>query len=479
MTFLRRVVAVVVALAVALALPLPGTTASHAATSLSVAPSNPVPRERIVLSGRFGSNVQRPVRLQYWTGSRWAVLDRSSTTSEGRFRFATRAVAPSRRFRVRAPRVTRRVDGRRRTFTAVTTESRRVRTVQPRARLSFVPAPVGQSKAGETMLTPGSARFTPVRRGRPVVLQRRSGGAWRAVVRSVQNRRGSFAFNVPARKNNGDLYRYRAVTRRANGAPAVKSRPERAVHFQRRFNDGFKGRSLNLRKWRYRQLGARNFDGDRKCSESSRKAVSVAKGKLRFRVRPIPRAQLSRSELRLNCPHGQFYNAHLGTDNKFSFRYGVMAARVKFHRQEGQHGGMWSQPSDPRYDPGNPAVSGAEIDAVEYFGDGFANGAVHNSIYWVGRDGATNKVGGYQDLRHLLGAGKTWSNSYHVYSVQWTPRKYIFRVDGRETFRTSRGLSKTRQYLILSLLTSGWELPKLDKSKLNPMKVDWVRVWRR
>ena len=33
--------------------------------------------------------------------------------------------------------------------------------------------------------------------------------------------------------------------------------------------------------------------------------------------------------------------------------------------------------------------------------------------------------------------------------------------------------------LVLSLLSSDWELPDLDKSKLPAdMKVDWVRVWQ-
>jgi hypothetical protein len=41
-------------------------------------------------------------------------------------------------------------------------------------------------------------------------------------------------------------------------------------------------------------------------------------------------------------------------------------------------------------------------------------------------------------------------------------------------------VSRRPQFLILSLLSSDWELPQLDRTSLPAdMKVDWVRVWQR
>jgi hypothetical protein len=54
----------------------------------------------------------------------------------------------------------------------------------------------------------------------------------------------------------------------------------------------------------------------------------------------------------------------------------------------------------------------------------------------------------------------------------------VFRIDGVITFRTSQGVSHQPQYLILSMLSSDWELPSMP-SKTSPMFVDWVRVWQR
>ncbi|MDQ3657322.1 MAG: glycoside hydrolase family 16 protein [Chloroflexota bacterium] len=234
------------------------------------------------------------------------------------------------------------------------------------------------------------------------------------------------------------------------------------------FQDSFSSRGLNLDKWSYRSLGERQADSGRLCSESSRKSVRVpGDGYAYLEVKRIPLADREYGPKK--CPYGEWYNAQIGTQGKFSFRYGTMAMRVKFQHQRGQHGGFWSQPN-----MGNSTPGGAEIDAVEYFGDGYPNGGLGHYVYCKGV-----KYGGIKDSRGLLRNGKTWSNSFHVYSVDWTPSRYIFRIDGNVVWRLTRCISTVQQYLILSLLTSGWELPRLKASNLNPMKIDWVRVWQR
>jgi beta-glucanase (GH16 family) len=70
-----------------------------------------------------------------------------------------------------------------------------------------------------------------------------------------------------------------------------------------------------------------------------------------------------------------------------------------------------------------------------------------------------------------------WWKKYHVFSVEWTPDAYVFRVDGIETFRHTKDISGVPEFLVLSLLSSDWGLPDLDESKLPATKkVDWVRV---
>ncbi len=67
--------------------------------------------------------------------------------------------------------------------------------------------------------------------------------------------------------------------------------------------------------------------------------------------------------------------------------------------------------------------------------------------------------------------------------MEWTPSAYIFRIDGQETGRITKGISHAAEYPILSLLSSDYELSKLpdrDEKKNLPqtMNVDWIKTWQ-
>ena len=67
-----------------------------------------------------------------------------------------------------------------------------------------------------------------------------------------------------------------------------------------------------------------------------------------------------------------------------------------------------------------------------------------------------------------------------MFSLEWTPTEYVFRIDGQETWRTDQGISHQPQYPILSLLSSDYELSKLkgDANLPQYMSVDWIRFWQ-
>ena len=344
--------------------------------------------------------------------------------------------------------------------------------LQPTAELTFAPAPVGQSEDGTAGLVPATARFTPAEEGAEVLLQRRGDDGWTDEATAEQDAAGVATFNVVVEPEKAAQFRVVLIDElEAAGSEAVRVRIKEPA-----FDDDFDGNALDPDKWAHRQVGLRNPDGKRACAESAKSSVSVADGYASLLVEEIPPDVAQASDEEQDCPHGEFYNGHIGTRRHFLFRYGVMAARIKFSHGQGQHGAFWSQPAAKE--------GGAEIDGVEYFGDGFpakgelaGTSVLQHSIYWESEEGP-KKVGGIFDFSDLLPEGETWADDFHVYSVEWTPTEYIFRVDGHETFRTSEGVSEVQQYLILSLLTSDWELPRFDASDPSPMEVDWVRVWR-
>ena len=66
----------------------------------------------------------------------------------------------------------------------------------------------------------------------------------------------------------------------------------------------------------------------------------------------------------------------------------------------------------------------------------------------------------------------------HMVTVEWTPDAYIFRVDGREYYREAQAVSQSQQYLVLTALTSDYELAQLTPDELaQTAQVDWVRVF--
>ena len=225
------------------------------------------------------------------------------------------------------------------------------------------------------------------------------------------------------------------------------------------FADDFTVSSMS-KAWSYRYLGIKCCG--RTKSVSSKDAVTFGDGSMRLKV-------LGKNK------DGLYRNGHVSTDGKFAFKYGTVAARIKFPRHQGMHGSLWLQPT-----AGQTVGRGSEIDVVEFFGEGFSGGGLSHNIYQRDAAGKQHKYGGLKNSNNLLKKGQTWWNSYHVFSVEWTSKVYIFRIDGVETYRTSRGVSNQEQYLILSTLTSDWELPKLKSSYIpSEMRVDWVRVWQR
>jgi hypothetical protein len=318
----------------------------------------------------------------------------------------------------------------------------------------------------------GEASFSPVRRGRLVLVQRRVGRSpWRTVMRTREDAHGRVRF-VRDDKRGSTPYTYRAVAARAGSLRAVPSNTGSSAGWRLRFDEPFDGDHLNLDTWDYRLAGI--LHGTRMHAESSPDAVQVGGGAVNLQVRANP--------ARRPDPLPYYLNGHISTQNSFSFTFGYAAARVKFAQGQGQHGAFWLQPQVRSAQSGPAALTGTEIDIAEFFGRGYRNGGIANYVYSVPAPEQTLKHGALRAsaLRALRGRNDTWWSRYHVFSMLWTPRGHVFRIDGIETSRIMTAVSRQPQYVLLSLLSSDWELPMLNRRTLpTSMKVDWVRVWQR
>jgi hypothetical protein len=435
-----------------------GSPASAATFSARASQASPIVGESIRISGSVPP-ARRPVVLQVYSSGRWVAVRSTRTATGGRYGFTVKATALARSFRMFARKA--KLNGK--NYPA--RYSNRVRIIGIRATLGLgvVAAPVGQLSSGTSGVTPGRASFRPARPGAGVAIQRLVSGSWTTVKSGGrQNAAGNYYFNVVA-GSAGSPATFRAYSSPGSGVPTQFSTAVTPDYLPQVFNDDFNGTTLSD-QWATR---VQQPSGRRQCAQPDAGQVTVTNGAAVLGVKKVATPAGRR------CPYGFWHNGMIGTavaSNPFTTTNGIFAARVKFQAGGGMHGAFWLQ---------GPKATGAELDVAEYFGDGRTDGGLANYVHYTDAYGGTSSSGGIHQVKSILGAGRTPSNSWHVYSVEWNRSGYIFRVDGTPVFSTNKPFVATApEGMILSLLTSDWELPRLKRPS-STMQVGWVRAWHR
>ena len=330
-------------------------------------------------------------------------------------------------------------------------------------------ASANSAKAGVT------ATLKPVKVGRPLVLEQQAGSKWKTVGKAKQERSGRAYFSAKISKG-GEALTYRVTAQNFQGLKKVTSKTADTTQWLTpTFTDEFSGSTLGP-MWAMRGQDYAPIS-KRKCSKGDPSAVKVGSGALRLSVMKdkTRSGKCKASSRKVTKKISYRVNGHVGTAGMFDFKYGVAAARIKMQKMQGQHASFWMQPVGEN----KPGSDGHEIDIIEYFGDKHPQGGLTSFIHWYKGQRLIKTGSWIKDSKSFLKNKQDgWSKNYHVFSVQWTPKVIIFRIDGKETWRTSARVSKAQQYLILSLLASDYEAIELPDKKLpQHMYVDWVRVW--
>ncbi|WP_426242587.1 glycoside hydrolase family 16 protein [Nocardioides sp. LHG3406-4] len=332
------------------------------------------------------------------------------------------------------------------------------------------------SQYGKKAASPGSARAAvtvkvkPQRPGTKVLLQVKAGSAWKKAGKAVTSKKGVANFNTAATRSG------KPVTLRAKVGKVATKPVSNAKWITPLFSDGFDGTTLGT-QWSHR-IPDYNPEGFRACSKGGPEAVRVGGGTVRLSVIKDPtRSDLctAKQDGRVLGKYAYRLNGHISTEDQVSFKYGFAAARMKFQKMRGQHASFWLQPD-------TEVPGGAEIDVIEWFGKGAAQGGLTSFTYHRDSKGKLIKTGDWiKDSEKFLANKKDdWFKAYHVFSVEWTPSAYIFRIDGKETYRSTKGISNQPEFPILSLLSSDYEIPNIGSDSKLPQHsyVDWVRIWQ-
>ncbi len=320
--------------------------------------------------------------------------------------------------------------------------------------------------------TIASVRVYPGRVGRQVTLQVNTSGSWQNAGTSETDLLGNAVFPVEVGRS------YRATVAAAQDFPAATTTALTAPSFTAQFEDTFSGNALDASKWSSADRGLGN--GLRSCAVSNADALAVTGDVLKMGVKKDPTRLGQTCTFKDNKgTHKLPYmiNTQIDTSKAYSFKHGIAAARVKVQSAVGMHSSFWSHPNNNLV-PNNPA-RGTEIDVMEYFGDDYHEKGVGAFIHHAVNDTVVKDGKVFQKTPGLISTSSTkMSEKFAVYSVEWTPTSYIFRIDGREFHRENRFVSQQKQFLSLSLLTSSWELMNLTDFN-STADVDWVRVWER
>jgi hypothetical protein len=319
------------------------------------------------------------------------------------------------------------------------------------------------------------ATLEPRATNRPIRLEQRVHGSWRRVDTVRTDAHGHAQFLV---RPGGTSYR--AVARTWRGRPAVRSGPTPAWGAPD-FADEFGGSELGP-AWEHR-IQFYNPWGGRACSKGDPAAVAVSGGVLRLSSAIDPDvADLCPVTDAEGRPVGSYpyrVNGHVSTQGSADFLYGVAAARMRFPRSLGQHASFWLQPRGLLTTGTTPW--GAEVDVVEWYGMRGRRQVMGSAVHQPMPGGSKRQIGGliHDPSRYLATRSDRWWTRFHVFSVEWTPEEYVFRIGARVVWRTGQGVSDVPEFLILSMLSSDFELPEVGSDpRPRTAEVDWVAFWQ-
>lgn len=317
-----------------------------------------------------------------------------------------------------------------------------------------------------------AATFSKAVAGRPAVLQRKASAGWEDAASGEQDDDGRVTFQV---SDGDEADVYRAVALEITGDDALPATATPTGSAKKQWNNvlssGFTGDGLDS-PWAQRGTGSYTTGG-RQCSAPYPSNVEVDDGQLRLTLSKEKSAKNIAAAKAAGCKESHVLrNAMIGSEQRFSIRQGILAARVKFPEGQGMHGSVWLQ-----------SYQKAEIDMIESYGYGRGTTSV---IHVKGKRYPTANSAVYVNTEAVK--DRDWWSKFHVFSVQWDAKQVIFSVDGTETRRITRNIPLADYFVVISLLSSDWEQKRFTNpvrkaegvtpTKLpQTMAVDWVKAW--
>lgn len=174
---------------------------------LSASRTSGITGERFRMVARVSPHFSRPIVIQRKAGNRWVKEIAGKTASDGRWPLKGSVARKATTYRAVVAAVKK--NGKK--YTAATSRPVTIKALDQSLTLQLSDGSVVDS---DRVVATVDAK--PVRRGRPIVLQRRTANGWTKVGTDKQNRAGEATFVVST--GSVGTFRYRAVVQRYRGA---------------------------------------------------------------------------------------------------------------------------------------------------------------------------------------------------------------------------------------------------------------------
>jgi beta-glucanase (GH16 family) len=261
----------------------------------------------------------------------------------------------------------------------------------------------------------------------------------------------SLALAITACKKESSSINIQEVQSKGKPADAVA-----ALTYQLVWSDEFNGTSVNTSNWTF-ETGAGGWGNNEQQYYRSQNAT-VSGGNLIITAK------------RESFGGAQYTSARMTTQNKRSFTYGRMEARIKLPLGQGLWPAFWMLGTNIG-SVGWPRCG--EMDIMEHIN---TSNTVYGTMHW--------DVNGYASYG---GNTNTTPASYHVYSIEWNSSYIRWMVDGVKYHEGNilNNINGTEEFhrpffFILNVAVGGnWPGQTIDNSKLPAsMYVDYVRVYQ-
>lgn len=161
----------------------------------------------------------------------------------------------------------------------------------------------------------------------------------------------------------------------------------------------------------------------------------------------------------------------------FEQAFGYFEARVKLPQSGGMWSAFWLQ-SDSVGNIGHAGEDGTEIDIYESSFYNTNRTKMGHALHYDGYDPKHHKC-----MDTIRDTGVDLYDGYHTFAVKWTPKEYVFYIDGKVSWASDfGGVSKVPAFLRLTNEVrpkkTGPYGQKLGKFDGGDFYVDYVRVYQ-